>query len=115
MGDALQHIDEDMLTELRDVMEEDFPLLIETFLRDSVQRLATIQDAFQNAQTQEFSRACHTLKGSCINLGLDRLADLCRQGELMGGGVDLSRGKALLQAIDTEYRIVRDLLTPLTS
>ena len=114
MGDALQHIDENMLTELRDVMEEDFPLLIETFLRDSLQRLAAIREAFQNVQAREFSRACHTLKGSCINLGLDRLADLCRQGELMGGAGELGRGGALLEEMDAEYRIVRELLAPLT-
>ncbi len=114
MDGELQHIDEDMLIELRDVMEEDFPLLIETFLRDSMQRLVSIQDALQNGQAEEFSRACHTLKGSCINLGLDRLADFCRQGELMGGAADLSQGEPLLQAIKREYGAVRELLTPLT-
>jgi histidine phosphotransfer protein HptB len=107
----LQHIDPGALAELREVMEDDFTLLIETFLHDSADRIAQIRDALHADHADSFSRACHNFKGSCINIGVPRLAELCKRGELMGHEGNLSAAPELFMAIESEFGEVKRLLT----
>ena len=110
MGDSLEHIDLNALAELRDVMEDEFAMLIETFLNDSVNRIAHIREALHAQQADQFGRACHSFKGSCINIGVPRLADLCKQGELMGYEGRLADAPQLVEAIEAEFALVKVLL-----
>ncbi len=48
---------------------------LKKFLQDHNMEL--LKDAFQNGQDEEVFRAAHTLKGVCLNLGINRLADAC--------------------------------------
>jgi|SRR5690554_1131170 len=105
-----EHLDLGALAELREVMEEEFALLLRTFLKDSVIRIGQIRETLEKGQVEEFGRACHSLKGSCSNVGAPLLADYCLQGERMGREGDLSQGPALMQAIEDEFALVRELL-----
>lgn len=106
----LQHVDAMALAELRDVMEAEFTILIETFLQDSRERIRHIREAWEAADAERFGRACHSFKGSCINIGLPRLAALCRQGEVQGMAGSLEGATELLEAIETEFARIQELL-----
>ncbi len=72
-----QHLDYDALNSLKDVMEDEFGFLIETFIQDSNDRLEKLHLLVGSDDQDAIRRASHSFKGSCSNLGALRLADLC--------------------------------------
>jgi histidine phosphotransfer protein HptB len=74
----MDHLDYDALNVLKDVMGEDFPLLIETFVQDSdvrLEQLAVMINADELRDT--IRRSAHSFKGSSSNLGAQKLSGLC--------------------------------------
>jgi len=108
MSDMTQHLDEAILSELREMMESEFEFLISTFIEDSRHRLEEIRDTLDNPD--EFSRACHSLKGSATNLGLPLLSDLCREGEELGHNETIVAGDDLVSRIEMEFNEVAQRL-----
>jgi len=52
----------------------------------------------------------HELKGSCLSLGLGRMATLCSQLEALAREGSAEGAHALLDQIEREARVVRPLL-----
>ncbi|MFK3796110.1 MULTISPECIES: Hpt domain-containing protein [unclassified Pseudomonas] len=113
------HVDLAVLGTLRDVMEGEYPALLEVFIKDSEKRVRDLNQlilapGFSTAsasQMEQVGMMAHSFKGSCSNMGAVDLAQLCRQLE------DLSHGpvtatdaqvKQLIKAIEVEHRVVRD-------
>ena len=100
------HVDPAALMALEDVMEDEYPLLLDTFLSDSQLRL---NELHRSRDLVKLGHAAHSFKGSSGNMGALRLAQLCseleqycRQGTLEG--VD-----AHVQRIDGEFALVLEL------
>ncbi|WP_369601744.1 Hpt domain-containing protein [Hahella sp. SMD15-11] len=110
MHDDLSHVDSGALAELREVMEEEFDILIDTFLDDSVDRMQQIREALASGDPVAYSRACHSFKGSATNMGLPRLAALCREGEEDGRAGKMERAAMITDAIEDELAAVRQEL-----
>jgi HPt (histidine-containing phosphotransfer) domain-containing protein len=72
------HIDREALSVLRDVMEEGYPELLDTFLADSESRLVELR---KTADAKVLSEVAHSFKGSASNMGAVRLAALCQELE----------------------------------
>ncbi|VVQ26695.1 Hpt domain-containing protein [Pseudomonas fluorescens] len=72
------HIDREALSVLREVMEEGYPELLDTFLTDSESRLVVLQ---KTADAKVLSEVAHSFKGSASNMGAVRLAALCQELE----------------------------------
>ncbi len=72
------YLDEALFEELREILDTEFPTLINTFIQDSTLRLRELTDAFQRGQADTVRKAAHSLKGASANLGLLRLAEECR-------------------------------------
>jgi HPt (histidine-containing phosphotransfer) domain-containing protein len=72
-----QHLDYDVLNSLKDVMEDEFGFLIETFIQDSNDRLEKLHSLIGSNDEDAIRRASHSFKGSCSNLGALELANLC--------------------------------------
>lgn len=68
-------LDLEALAELRQVMDDEFEILLTTFLDDAVQRLAAIRAA--RSDTEALRRAAHAFKGSSSNIGAVELAERC--------------------------------------
>jgi HPt (histidine-containing phosphotransfer) domain-containing protein len=105
------HLDYSVLTTLQEVMEDEYPTLLDVFLKDSESRISRLRQLMGAAafDLQELSLMAHSFKGSSGNMGALRLAELCceleersRRGELEGLG-------ELLAALDSEYSTVRRL------
>ena len=104
------HIDMDALNELKGIMGEDYSVLIDTFINDSVLRLEAIDKAIVKADPTEIRMAAHTFKGSAGNLAATRLAMLCRTLEEKGSSGELQGCEQLKEAISEEFQCVKQLL-----
>ncbi|GGY68410.1 sensor histidine kinase [Cellvibrio zantedeschiae] len=72
-----QHLDYDALNALKEVMEDDFGFLIETYLKDSSDRLVALHELVKSENADLIRRTAHSFKGSSSNLGAVFLASLC--------------------------------------
>lgn len=104
------HLDHSVLSALRDVMEDEFPVLLETFLTDSAERLRQIRQALAQADSQALRLAAHSFKGSCSNMGAPLLAGLCKQLEDIARREQLADAPSLVPLIEQEFQVVHDLL-----
>lgn len=104
------HLDSNVLAALQDVMEDEYPVLLDTFLLDSEERLLGLRQAQQAADAQGLRLAAHSFKGSCSNMGALMLAGLCRQLEEAGRREQLDLAPELVEQIEREFAIVRILM-----
>jgi len=81
MSDQLPDIDSAALEALRELMQEDYPLLLETFLTDAKLRLTQLREALVNDDLEAFRQAAHSFKGSCGNMGALALEQACLVAE----------------------------------
>jgi len=103
------HLDSAVLAALQDVMEDEYPVLLDTFLVDSEERLLLLRQAQQQADAQNLRLAAHSFKGSCSNMGASLLAGLCKQLEEAGRREQLDLAPDLIEQIEREFAIVRIL------
>ena len=103
------HVDNAVLETLRDVMEDEYSLLLETFLADSEERLRLLVAAAQSADAQAMRLAAHSFKGSCSNMGALLLASLCKELEELARRELLDQVTPVLEQVQREFAIVRIL------
>ena len=100
------HLDPDVLTGLQEVMESEYPKLLDTFLDDSQKRVEALRKSRDDAKA--LGRIAHSFKGSSGNLGAVRLAQLCQRLEVESVELTADLG-ALVDQIDHEFALVRPL------
>ncbi len=106
---ADRHLDSAVLAALQDVMEDDYPALLDTFLADSEERLRLLRQAAEDMDGQALRLAAHSFKGSCSNMGAPLLAGLCKQLEEVGRRERLTEAAELIEQVEREFAIVRIL------
>lgn len=104
------HLDEEALAELQDVMEDEFDILITTYINDSTDRIAHLRSALEQEDADRFSKSAHSFKGSCINIGAPRLGELCFAAEKAGREHRLDQASEMVDAIESEFRQVESTL-----
>lgn len=102
MASVEQYFDLATLSELQQIMEDDFCVLVDTFVRDSRQRLQHLRDALSRGDADTVCIVAHSFKGSAGSMSAGRLADCCRQLESMGRDKDLTRAAPVLEVLATE-------------
>jgi HPt (histidine-containing phosphotransfer) domain-containing protein len=88
-------------------IDEDGSLLgevIDTFLRIAPKRLESLRETSDPAALE---RAAHSFLGSCVNLGAVRMGELCAKLEHLGRAGSMEGAKALVAALEDDYRGVR--------
>jgi HPt (histidine-containing phosphotransfer) domain-containing protein len=105
-----QHLDYDALNALKEVMEDDFGFLIETFIQDSNDRLIKLQELVGSQDVDMIRRTAHSFKGSCSNLGALRLASLCAAVERKALNQDLTQLIEDVKEIDAEFLMVKQMM-----
>ena len=100
------HIDREALSVLREVMEEGYPELLDTFLADSESRLAELQNT---ADAKALTEVAHSFKGSASNMGAVRLAALCQELESEAKNKIPSDIAKLVADISREFADVRPI------
>jgi HPt (histidine-containing phosphotransfer) domain-containing protein len=100
------HLDRDVLSALQEVMEDEYPTLLDTFLADSEERLCVLRKAEDAAQLVS---TAHSFKGSSSNMGAIHLAELCHELEQRAKEKSLDGIEILIGEIGGEFAIVRPL------
>jgi HPt (histidine-containing phosphotransfer) domain-containing protein len=103
------HLDDAVLASLQDVMEDEYPILLDTFVADSEERVRLLHEAQAEGDAQGVRLAAHSFKGSCSNMGAVLLASLCKELEDAGRRDELELVPALIEQIEREFAIVRIL------
>lgn len=107
MNEVLDH---KMLEELRLIMEEDFPLLMDTFLTDSARQFDELEKAFQCSDMEALHRTAHGLKGSCGNVGATLLQEACAKLENCARHGEQNELSALVANVSNQLRLVCDAI-----
>lgn len=103
-------IDLDNLAMLKDLLGDKFDELVETFLQDSEQRFSAMKEGLANGDIVELRHQVHGLKGSCRNIGVNPLADLCQVLETQAEENALVDEQQQMAAIEQKLAAVSELL-----
>lgn len=109
----MNHLDHSALNTLKEVMEDDFPLLINTYLQDSSERLHKLRAIIDSGNADLIRRSAHSFKGSSSNIGAMLLAELCAALEHKALAGDMANLETELVAIEQEYALVEGQLRQL--
>jgi HPt (histidine-containing phosphotransfer) domain-containing protein len=81
MPERLMDVDPTVQNALRELMQEDYPLLLETFSKDAVARLSRLRTSLDTQDWDDFRQTAHSFKGSCGNMGALALQQACEEAE----------------------------------
>lgn len=100
----MSQVDVDAIVALKEIMEDEFAVLLDTFFEDSQLRIAALRQTAADGDADAFRRAAHAFKGSAGNMAATGLADLCLQAENLGLSGNLDGAGQLADAIEAEYQ-----------
>jgi HPt (histidine-containing phosphotransfer) domain-containing protein len=110
---ADQRLDSDILAMLKDVMEDEFPVLIETYLNDGVVRIQGLREALSKQDSDAVRQTAHSLKGSSSNIGAAVLAQLCMKIESCADKGQLAGLDSIVDEVEQEFTAVSQALSEL--
>ncbi|WP_252178214.1 ATP-binding protein [Endozoicomonas sp. 4G] len=93
-------LDRTTLNTLKDIMEDEFDRLVESYLEDTPSLLEDIQNASKEANLPILIRAAHTLKSSSHNFGATRLAGIALNIEKLSKDNQLSDATQLIPELE---------------
>ena len=105
------HIDHAVYEDLKTVMDDEFPDLIEAFVGESARQLEAAREGWHASDLEAVRRNVHSLKGSTANIGARELNRLCADIERRTRDGDIAPIPALLSAAEAELSEVTSLLT----
>jgi histidine phosphotransfer protein HptB len=110
MSMSTEPIDIEALAELEDIMEDDFGLLLETYLLDADKKLAELSEALTSGDARAVRELAHSFKGASCNVGALPLSRLCESVEQFAKNEQIAEIPPLLPGIHDEYAQVKTLL-----
>ena len=109
--DKSTHFDVDALDVLAEVMEEEFPDLIQVYLSDSEPRIDAMRDALAAADNETLRELAHSFKGASSNLSAIPLSELCYSIERAGRDNELGNVAHDIDAVEKEFAAVKSILS----
>lgn len=100
MSDAINQV---IVAELKELLQEGFPILVERFVDDGEVRLAKMNAAIAVNDSETLYAEAHGLKGSSRNVGADDLAKQCAMLEHMGQQQNLADAATTFAAVKVEF------------
>lgn len=91
--------------ELKAEMQEAFDEVVEMFLEEAGEVVARLE---KSPSPERYQADLHFLKGAALNLGFDRFAELCAEGE-QTAAAGRPEDVAMEEIIDTYRASVREL------
>jgi HPt (histidine-containing phosphotransfer) domain-containing protein len=111
MIDTSEVVKTETIVELKEILAEDFGVLVTTYLEDAQLRIKKLQLAIAAADVAVIKAEAHSLKGSSLNLGAMSLPELCSQLENCGINESLEGTPALFSKIENEFLRVETALS----
>ena len=110
MTQELLALDTEQLKSLRELNEPGEPdlvtELIDIFIKQSPETLEALHAAVKKNDSKAIEKMAHKLKGSCANLGAEKMRSLCQKMEERGRIDVLEDSEALYQSIFSSYKEV---------
>ncbi|WP_373187757.1 Hpt domain-containing protein [Halopseudomonas sp.] len=110
MPDLPMDIDPSVQDALRELMQDDYALLLETFSKDARDRLARLRLSLEAGDWNEFRQTAHSFKGSCGNMGATALQQACEDAEQAGMAEDAEAARRSYENIQQSFLRVVPLL-----
>ena len=110
MSDVL---DQQLLEELKLVMEDEFSALMDTFLSESARQFADAREAWQSSDMEALRRHAHSLKGSCGNVGATELQSTCASLEHSARDGMTAEIPELIEQVSSQLEIVSEAVRAL--
>lgn len=109
---AADHVDIEVLNELKDIMEDEFDTLINTFIDDSEEKVRQLDAIISGADADALRKTAHSLKGSSLNVSAQSLSELALSLENMGreGHVGVA-AREVYASLNAEFQQVKAVLT----
>jgi len=76
-----KRLDIDALNELKEMLEDEFNDLIETYKLDMSQKAETLSDEISGLNDDSIRKLAHSMKGASLNIGVLQFSDLCSRLE----------------------------------
>jgi len=108
--DQNEHIDHAIMNELQEIMEDDFSVLLETYLVDSQSKLDALDQAFILRDLDKIRDIAHGFKGSSLNMGAHVLAGFCASVEDLAKELDFDGAQKASSKIITEFEQVKVII-----
>ena len=104
-------LDLQALDMLREVMGDDFNLLIDTFIEDATLRLNRLKQHYTVMDIDDIRREAHSLKGSSSNIGALGFSQLCfvLEEQCRNGSADGIEQR--INAMSSEFERVKKALS----
>ncbi len=106
----MEHLNTDMLAELKNLMEDEFGLLVDTYCSDGQLKVTALGEAVAAGEAEKIREMAHSLKGSSSNLGAEYLSDMCCRLEAKGKQGDLANVESMYAEIKQEFEHVKSLI-----
>ncbi|MFO7706354.1 MAG: Hpt domain-containing protein [Halopseudomonas sp.] len=112
MPDSPMDLDPAVQSSLRELMHDDYPLLLDTFIQDSEKRLATLALSLAQQDWETFRQTAHSFKGSCGNMGAQALQQACDRAEQAGLHADAEAASQAYGDLQRLFERVQSQLQP---
>ena len=96
-------IDQTTFNTLKELMDDDFPDLIESYKEDAQKLLDSLKSSSREADTEVMIRAVHTLKSSSNNIGATALAEMALEIEALCKDNNVSQAEALIPELESLF------------
>jgi len=103
-------LDDEVISDLREVMGDEFLSLIRVFLEDTPRNLQRLQQGADENDIPGMIASAHSLKSTSANLGALELSELARQIEHGGRAGSLTQPAALVARLVAEFMRVEGAL-----
>ena len=103
MSESLQDVNPAVLQALQELMQDDYALLLDTFLGDADLRMRQLREALSAGDMNAFRQAAHSFKGSCGNMGAAALEQACLEAEAAGLAEDRAAAAKALTVIEQAF------------
>jgi HPt (histidine-containing phosphotransfer) domain-containing protein len=84
--------------------------LLDTFLQDAEDQLASLRAAVAAGSTEDLVRPAHSLKSNAANVGANELAELCRALEADARSGVVEDAARRVEAVEAAFAAVREAL-----
>ncbi|MBV1906822.1 MAG: Hpt domain-containing protein [Pseudomonadales bacterium] len=101
-------LDKALLSELKDIMEESFPDLLDSYITESDKQYQELRTSWSEKDIEQLGRQAHTLKGSCSNMGASSMAEMCSELERGAKNNILDGMEEVMQELSTLHFAVLD-------
>ncbi|MFT6093556.1 MAG: HPt (histidine-containing phosphotransfer) domain-containing protein [Pseudohongiellaceae bacterium] len=111
MIDPSDVVKTETIVELKEILADDFSVLVTSYIEDAQARIKKLQIAIKDADAAVIKAEAHSLKGSSLNLGARSLPELCSLLESCGNTDSLEDTPALFSKIENEFLKVETVLS----